>query len=106
MPKASLFFARGSTFNGEPALVGTYLTALEISSEDEEFSSTSPSSISSGASQSCLRSRLMSFLPLSMHNNVLFQSRLSEQSDLTRLCQMVFGDLPKCASKGEQLSDC
>ena len=50
MPKASRFSARKSTFTGEPAMVGTYLTALEISSEDEEFSSTSPSSISSGAS--------------------------------------------------------
>ena len=41
-----------------------------------------------------------------MHNKVLFQSRLSEDGDLTKLCQIVFGDLPKCASKGEQLSDC
>ena len=87
-------------------LVGTYLTAFEISSEDEEFSSTSPSSISSGASQSCLRSRLISFLLLFIQNKVLFQSRLFEECDLTKLCQMVFGDLPKCASKGDQLSDC
>ena len=36
----------------------------------------------------------------------MFQSRLSEDEDLTKLCQIVFGDLPKCASKGEQLSDC
>ena len=40
-----------------------------------------------------------------MHNKFLFQSRLSEDGDLTRLCQIVFGDLPKCASNGEQLSD-
>ena len=106
MPKVSLFSDRESTFTGDPALVGTYLTAFEISSEDDEFSSTSPCSISSGASQSCLRSRLISFLPLSRHNKVLFQSRLFEEGDLTKLCQMVLGDLPKCASKGEQLSDC
>ena len=61
--------------------------------------------MSSGASQSRLLSRLMSFLLLSIHNTFLFQSRLSEDGDLTRLCQIVFGDLPKCASKGEQLSD-
>ena len=106
MPKASRFSARESTFTGEPALVGTYLTALEISSEDDGFSSRSPSSISSRASQWCLLSRLMSFRPLSMHNKVLFQSRLFEEEDLTKLCQVVFGNLPKCASKGEQLSDC
>ena len=41
-----------------------------------------------------------------MHNKVLFQSRLIEDGDLTKLCQIVFGDLPKFASKGEQFSDC
>ena len=25
---------------------------------------------------------------------------------MTKLCQIVFGDQPKCASKGEQLCDC
>ena len=41
-----------------------------------------------------------------MHNKVLFQSRLFEDGDLTKLCQIVFGDLPECDSKGEQFSDC
>ena len=41
-----------------------------------------------------------------MQNKVFFQSRLFEDGDLTKLCQIVFGDLSKCASKGEQFSDC
>ena len=41
-----------------------------------------------------------------MHNKVLFQTRLLDDVILTRLCQIVFGDLPKCASKGEQFNDC
>ena len=64
MPSASLFSAQERTFTGEPALVGTYLTALEISSDEDELSSRSPSSMSSGVSQSCLLSRHIRFRPL------------------------------------------
>ena len=51
-------------------------------------------------------SRHISFRPLSMHNKVLFQSRLLDDGILTRVCQIVFRDLPKCASKKEQFNDC
>ena len=43
---------------------------------------------------------------LFLYISVLLQSRFLDDGSLTKLCQIVFGDLPKCASKGEQLSDC
>ena len=76
--------------------MGKYLTALEMSSDEDEFSSKSPSSMSSGVSQSCHLSRHISFRPLSMHNKVLFQTRLLDDCVLTRLCQIVWGSTEVC----------
>ena len=64
------------------------------------------SSMSSGASQSCRLSRHISFCPLSIHNSDLFQPRFLADGSFTKLSQIAFGDPPKCASKGEQFTDC
>ena len=104
--RASFCSARERSLTGEPELVGTYLTMIEIFSVEDEFLSKCPSSKSSGVSQSCFLSQHISFRPLSIHNKVLFQSRFLDEGILSRLCQIVFGDLPKCASKGEQSNDC
>ena len=105
MPRAFLFSARERTLTGEPEIVGTYLVALDMSSDEDDSSSRCPSLMSSGASQSCGLSRHISFCPLSIHNNVLFESRFLDDRSLNELCQIVFAHLPKCASKGEQFSD-
>ena len=86
---AFLFSARERTLTGEPELVGTYLTTLDISSDDDDSSSRCPSSMSSGASQSCRLSRHISFCPLSIHDNVMFQSWFLDDGSLTKLCQIV-----------------
>ena len=83
--------------------MGTYLVALDMSSDEDDSSSRCPSSMSSGASQSCRLSRHIKFCPLSIQNNVLFQSRVLDDGSFTKLCQIVFGNLPKCASKGSSL---
>ena len=48
----------------------------------------------------------ISFLPLSIHNSFLFQSKFFDDGIITRLCQIVFGGLPKFDLKREKFSDC
>ena len=64
------------------------------------------SSMSSEASQSCRLSWHISYCPLSIHNSDLFQPRFLADGSFTKLSQIAFGDPPKCASKGEQFTDC
>ena len=103
-PRASIFSARERTLSGKTELVGTNLTALEISWGEDELPSKSPSSMSFGVSQSGPLSRHINFCIYLHITRFFFQSEFLDDGNWTKLCQIVFGDLPKFASTEEQFN--